>query len=43
VAVSGGSDRLDQLLHRDWPGKWRYRAVTDATMRGLGKLVPQTK
>ncbi|MFI5336246.1 MAG: FGGY-family carbohydrate kinase [Opitutales bacterium] len=38
VAVSGGSDRLDQLLHRDWPGRWTYRAVTDATMRGLGTL-----
>jgi xylulokinase len=36
VAVSGGSDRLDQLLHRDWPGRWKFRAVTDATMRGLG-------
>ena len=41
VAVSGGSDRLDQLLHRDWPGEWTYRAVTDATMRGLGSLVPK--
>jgi xylulokinase len=38
VAVSGGSDRLDRLMHRDWPGEWRYRAVTDATMRGLGTL-----
>jgi xylulokinase len=38
VAVSGGSDRLDRLMHRDWPGKWTYRAVTDATMRGLGTL-----
>jgi len=41
VAVSGGSDRLDELMHRDWPGKWRYRPVTDATMRGLGVLVPR--
>jgi len=41
VAVSGGSDRLDQLMHRDWPGRWTYRAVTDATMRGLGLLVPK--
>ncbi|HNC22619.1 MAG TPA: FGGY family carbohydrate kinase [Opitutaceae bacterium] len=41
VAVSGGSDRLDQLLHRDWPGRWKYRAVTDATMRGLGMLTPR--
>ncbi len=39
VAVSGGSDRLDQLMHRDWPGAWKFRAVTDATMRGLGTMV----
>lgn len=26
VAVSGGSDRLDPLMHRDWPGRWTYRA-----------------
>jgi len=39
VAVSGGSDRLDQLMHRDWQGKWKFRAVTDATMRGLGTMV----
>jgi xylulokinase len=38
VAVSGGADRLDRLMHRDWPGTWRYRAVTDATMRGLAVL-----
>jgi xylulokinase len=38
VAVSGGSDRLDQLMHRDWPGQWTFRAVTDATMRGLGTM-----
>jgi xylulokinase len=38
VVVSGGSDRLDVIMRRDWPGNWRFRAVTDATMRGLGKL-----
>jgi xylulokinase len=38
VAVSGGSDRLDRLMRRDWPGSWTFRAVTDATMRGLGTL-----
>ncbi|MEM9158132.1 MAG: FGGY family carbohydrate kinase [Verrucomicrobiota bacterium] len=41
VAVSGGGDRLDKLMRRDWPGKWRFRAVTDATMRGLGTLTPK--
>jgi len=43
VAVSGGSDRLDQLMHRDWRGSWRYRSVTDATMRGLGMLTPRER
>lgn len=38
VAVSGGADRLDRIMHRDWPGQWTFRAVTDATMRGLGTL-----
>lgn len=41
VAVSGGADRLDVILRRDWPGKWTYRAVTDATMRGLAMLEPK--
>jgi len=40
VVVSGGADRLDRLMTRDWPGRWRFRAVTDATLRGLGTLVP---
>lgn len=43
VAVSGGADRLDRLMHRDWAGQWRYRPVTDATMRGLGLLVPRAR
>jgi xylulokinase len=41
VAVSGGADRLDVILRRDWPGKWTFRAVTDATMRGLAMLEPK--
>lgn len=37
VVVSGGAiDRLDKIMHRDWLGKWTYRAVTEATLRGLG-------
>jgi xylulokinase len=43
VAVSGGADRLDRLMHRDWPGRWQYRPVTDATMRGLGLLTPRAR
>jgi xylulokinase len=38
VAVSGGADRLDAILRRDWPGRWNFRPVTDATMRGLATL-----
>jgi xylulokinase len=41
VAISGGADRLDQLLHRDWPGRWQRRTVTEATLRGLGTLTPR--
>ena len=42
VMVSGGADdRLDKLMHRDWPGKWTYKAITEATMRGLGVLTPR--
>jgi hypothetical protein len=41
VMVSGGSDRLDKILHRDWKGDWTYRSVTDATMRGLALLPPR--
>jgi sugar (pentulose or hexulose) kinase len=43
VAVSGGSDRLDEFMHRDWPGNWTFRAVTDATMRGLAMLTPKPR
>jgi xylulokinase len=39
VVTSGGaSDRLDKLMHRDWPGQWKFKPVTEATMRGLWKL-----
>ena len=41
VAISGGADRLDALLHRDWPGRWSYRQVVNATLRGLGTLEPR--
>jgi xylulokinase len=41
VVVSGGSDHLDKLMRRDWAGKWSFRSVTDATLRGLGTMVPR--
>ncbi len=43
VMVSGGSDRLDKIFHRDWPGQWSYRSVTDATMRGLATMQPRER
>ena len=42
VVVSGGAqDRLDELFHRDWPGRWTFRAEDEATLRGLASLVPR--
>ena len=42
VVVSGGAqDRLDELFHRDWPGRWDFHAEDEATLRGLGKLAPR--
>ena len=42
VVVSGGQqDRLDELFHRDWPGHWTFHAEDEATLRGLGRLVPR--
>ena len=39
VVVSGGAaDRLDKLMHRDWPGRWTFKPVTEATMQGLWQL-----
>jgi xylulokinase len=44
VVVSGGAqDRLDELFHRDWPGRWTFHAEDEATLRGLGKLVPRER
>lgn len=43
VLITGGvSDGLDQVLHRDWPGKWSFRHVEEATLLGLGTLVSAT-
>jgi xylulokinase len=42
VVVSGGSeDRLDEIFHRDWPGRWTFRAEDEATLRGLALLTPR--
>ena len=42
VVVSGGAeDRLDRLAHRDWPGRWTFKPITEATLRGLGTMTPR--
>jgi xylulokinase len=42
VVVSGGSqDRLDDIFHRDWPGRWTFRSEDEATLRGLALLPPR--
>jgi sugar (pentulose or hexulose) kinase len=40
VMVSGGGDDLGKIMHRDWPGKWKFWSEEEATLRGLAKLVP---
>ena len=42
VYVTGGvSDGLDELLHRDWEGQFKFVTVDEATLRGVGMMVPQ--
>jgi xylulokinase len=41
VIVTGGAQRLDAILHRDWPGTWTFRHEQEATLRGLAMLEPQ--
>jgi xylulokinase len=42
VIVSGGAtDRLEAVFQRDWPGKWARRREVEASLRGLGRLVPR--
>lgn len=41
VIVTGGVQKaLHRLLHRDWPGDWRFRYLSEATVRGLAELAP---
>src|SRR5687768_7794019 len=42
VYVSGGvNDALVRVLHRDWPGRWTFKSIEEATLRGLGRLEPK--
>jgi sugar (pentulose or hexulose) kinase len=41
VFVSGGTQRaMGEVLHRDWPGKWRFEAREEASVRGLSRIEP---
>jgi xylulokinase len=42
VITSGGAARsLHNVLHRDWPGKWRFMERDEASLRGLSMLNPK--
>ncbi len=42
VTVSGGTaERLDEIFQRGWPGRWKFRRETEASLRGLGELTPR--
>ncbi len=39
VIFSGGTTTgLSDLLHRDWPGKWKFKMESEATLKGLATL-----
>lgn len=39
VLVTGGlQSDLHRVLHRDWPGRWTFRTVREATFQGLWRL-----
>jgi xylulokinase len=41
VLLSGGLQAtMEKVLHRDWPGRWRFHREDEATLRGLAKLKP---
>jgi xylulokinase len=40
ITLTGGADKaLHHLLHHDWPDRFQFHRISDATMRGLGKLL----
>lgn len=43
VVVSGGAGKLlSGIMHRDWPGKWRFAVEEEASLRGLYRLAELT-
>ncbi len=44
VLMSGGAaGGLASLLHRDWPGHWRFKNEQEATLRSLARLAPASR
>lgn len=42
VLISGGVDRhVARIIHRNWPGKWKFHSEDEAMLRGLSLLDPQ--
>jgi xylulokinase len=42
VYVSGGGTPLARLMHDRWPGRWRFRVVTEASLTGLAAMAEKT-
>jgi xylulokinase len=41
VLVAGGvSEGLGEILHRNWRGTWRFQFESEASLRGLTRLLP---
>ncbi|MCC6422224.1 MAG: hypothetical protein IT447_01995 [Phycisphaerales bacterium] len=40
VTLTGGADKaLHNILHKNWPKRFQFHRVSEATLRGLGKLI----
>ncbi|MGA2229422.1 MAG: FGGY family carbohydrate kinase [Tepidisphaeraceae bacterium] len=38
VFISGGGEAIATVMHRDWPGTFRFKYMPDATLAGLASL-----
>ena len=41
IVSSRSATGPEAVLRRDWPGEWTFRAEPEASLRGLGTLVPK--
>jgi xylulokinase len=41
VVTSGGGAAIADILHRDWPGEWRFHETNEAGLRGLATIQPR--